>query len=75
LNSRSGSQEPTVQDKIFLQKILKTSNVKRLLHVGLGYQRTELDDAKFEAVTLEQVNAVAQKYLKPDAFVVSVVKP
>ena len=41
---------------------------------GLGYQRTELDDAKFEAVTLEQVKAVAQKYLKPDAFVVSVVK-
>jgi zinc protease len=42
---------------------------------GLGYQRTELDDAKFESVTLEQVKAVAQKYLKPDAFVVSVVKP
>ena len=42
---------------------------------GLGYQRTELDDAKFEAVTLEQVKAVAQKYLKPDAFVVSIVKP
>jgi zinc protease len=42
---------------------------------GLGYQRTDLDDAKFEAVTLAQVKAVAQKYLKPDAFVVSVVKP
>ena len=42
---------------------------------GHGYRRTELDDAKFEAVTLEQVKAVAQKYLKPDAFVVSVVKP
>ena len=42
---------------------------------GLGFKRTELDDAKFEAVTLEQVKAVAQKYLKPDAFVVSVVKP
>ena len=42
---------------------------------GLGYQRTELDDAKFESVTLEQVKTVAQKYLKPDAFVVSVVKP
>jgi zinc protease len=42
---------------------------------GLGYRRTELDDAKFEAVTLEQVKAVAQKYFKPDAFVVSVVKP
>jgi zinc protease len=42
---------------------------------GLGWQRAELDDAKFEAVTLEQVKAVAQKYLKPDAFVVSIVKP
>jgi zinc protease len=42
---------------------------------GLGWQRAELDDAKFEAVTLEQVKAAAQKYLKPDAFVVSVVKP
>jgi zinc protease len=42
---------------------------------GLGWQRTELDDAKYEAVTLEQTKAVAQKYLKPDAFVVSVVKP
>jgi zinc protease len=42
---------------------------------GLGYQRTELDDAKYEAVTLEQIKAAAQKYLKPDAFVVSIVKP
>src|SRR5450432_3509785 len=41
----------------------------------LGYQRTDLDDTKFEAVTLEQVKAVAKKYLKPDAFVVSIVKP
>jgi zinc protease len=42
---------------------------------GLGYQRTELDDAKYEAVTLEQIKAAAKKYLKPDAFVVSIVKP
>ena len=42
---------------------------------GLGWQRAELDDAKYEAVTLEQVKAAAQKYLKPDAFVVSIVKP
>jgi zinc protease len=42
---------------------------------GLGYQRAELDDAKFEAVTMEQIKAVAQKYLKPDALVVAVVKP
>jgi zinc protease len=42
---------------------------------GLGFQRTELDDVKYEAITLEQVKAAAQKYLKPDAFVVSIVKP
>ncbi len=42
---------------------------------GLGWQRAELDDAKYEAVTLEQVKAAAQKYLKPDGFVVSIVKP
>ena len=42
---------------------------------GLGWQRTELDDAKYESVTLEQIKAAAQKYLKPDALVISVVKP
>jgi zinc protease len=42
---------------------------------GLGYQRAELDDTKYEAVTLEQIKAAAQKYLKPDALVVAVVKP
>ncbi len=42
---------------------------------GLGYQRAELDDAKYEAVTQEQVKAAAIKYLKPDAVVVAVVKP
>jgi len=42
---------------------------------GLGWQRSELDDAKYEAVTLEQIKAVAQKYLKPETAVVAVVKP
>jgi zinc protease len=42
---------------------------------GLGWNRAELDDAKYEAVTLEQVKAVAQKFLKPDTFVVSIVRP
>ena len=42
---------------------------------GLGYQRAELDDAKYEAVTLEDIKAVARKYLKPDALVVAAVMP
>ena len=42
---------------------------------GLGWQRGDLDDAKFEAVTLEQIKAVAQKYLKPESAVVAIVKP
>ena len=42
---------------------------------GLGWQRADLDDAKYEAVTLEQTKAIAQKYLKPETAVVAVVKP
>jgi zinc protease len=42
---------------------------------GLGYDYTEAEDAKIEAVTLEQVKAAANKYLKPDALVIAMVKP
>jgi len=42
---------------------------------GLGWQRADLDDAKYEAVTLEQTKAIAQKYLKPETAVIAVVKP
>ncbi|HMP82807.1 MAG TPA: insulinase family protein, partial [Verrucomicrobiota bacterium] len=42
---------------------------------GLGYQYSDSEDAKYQSVTLEQVKAVAQKYLQPDAFVLAVVKP
>ncbi|MEK7707272.1 MAG: pitrilysin family protein [Verrucomicrobiota bacterium] len=42
---------------------------------GLGYANTDAEDAKFEAVTLAQVKAAAQKYLKPDALVIATVKP
>ena len=42
---------------------------------GVGWQRAELDDAKYEAVTLEQVRAAARKYLREDAWVVSIVRP
>jgi len=42
---------------------------------GLGYANVDAEDAKFEAVTREQIKAAAQKYLRPDALVVAVVKP
>ncbi len=42
---------------------------------GLGYSHGDLEDALFEGVTLEQVKAAAQKYLKPDAYVVALVRP
>ncbi len=42
---------------------------------GLGYSHTDSEDALFEAVTLDQVKRVAQKYLRPDALVISLIKP
>ncbi len=42
---------------------------------GLGYAHTDAEDALFEAVTLDQIKTVAQKYLKPDGLVIAVVKP
>jgi zinc protease len=42
---------------------------------GLGYAHSETEDALYEAVTLDQVKAVAENYLKPNALVIAVVKP
>jgi zinc protease len=42
---------------------------------GLGYAHIDTEDAFYAAVTLDEIRAVARKYLKPDALVVSVVKP
>ena len=42
---------------------------------GLGYFHTDHEDALYEAVTLDQVKAAAQKYLQPEALVIAVVKP
>jgi len=42
---------------------------------GLGYQHTDTEDAKYEAVTLEQTRAAASKFLKPESLVVATVKP
>jgi zinc protease len=42
---------------------------------GLGYAHADKEDGLYQAVTAEQIVAVAQKHLRSDAFVVSVVKP
>ena len=42
---------------------------------GLGYVNYDAEDARYEAVTLEQVKVVARKYLRADALVISVVNP
>lgn len=42
---------------------------------GLGYANSYAEDAKIEAVTIDQVRAVAQKYLRPEAAVISVINP
>ncbi len=42
---------------------------------GLGYDYTEHEDDKLQAVTLEDCIAAARKYLVPDRYVVAVVKP
>jgi len=42
---------------------------------GLGFNQSELDDARYEAVTQEEVTAAARKYLRADAMVISLVRP
>src|SRR5207253_10217684 len=42
---------------------------------GLGYAHSEREDAFYEAVTLDQIKAAAQKYLTPNALVIATVRP
>ena len=42
---------------------------------GLGWRHTDTEDARYESVTVEQTREIAQKYLRPDALVVSIVQP
>jgi zinc protease len=41
----------------------------------LGFAHSEKEDALYESVTVEQVQAAAQKYLKADSVTVAVIKP
>lgn len=40
---------------------------------GLGYASSDTEDAKYEAVTAEQIKTVAQKYLQPESAVIAVI--
>jgi predicted Zn-dependent peptidase len=42
---------------------------------GLGYDRSEADDARYEAVALEEVQDVARKYLKENTLAIAIIKP
>ncbi|MBC8097589.1 MAG: insulinase family protein [Akkermansiaceae bacterium] len=42
---------------------------------GLGFAYSDVEDALYEAVTLEEVRSLAQKYLREESAVVSVVGP
>lgn len=43
--------------------------------LGLGYAHSEKEDQLVEAVTLDQITAVAKKYLQAKAMVISAVVP
>jgi zinc protease len=42
---------------------------------GLGFQHGDIEDAKYEAVTLHDIRVVAEKYLRRDALVVAIIQP
>jgi zinc protease len=42
---------------------------------GLGCDHIDLEDARYEAVTLPDIKAVARKYLTPGALVLATIKP
>jgi zinc protease len=42
---------------------------------GLGYAYSDSEDALYDAVTLDQVKAVARKYLLPEALVIASIRP
>jgi zinc protease len=42
---------------------------------GLGYANSDNEDARYEAVTVEQTRTAAQKYLAGTEYVVSIIKP
>jgi zinc protease len=42
---------------------------------GLGFAYAETEDARYEAVTLDQIKLAATKYLRPDAVAIAIIRP
>ena len=42
---------------------------------GLGYAYSDSEVARYDVVTLDQVKAVARKYLRPEALVIASIRP
>jgi zinc protease len=42
---------------------------------GLGYDNYKSQDAKYQAVNLDEIKKVAEKYLRADGYAVVVVRP
>ena len=41
----------------------------------LGYQHGDAEDTHYQAVTVAQTRAVAEKYLRPDTLVIATIGP
>jgi predicted Zn-dependent peptidase len=64
------------QKKIARQDLGHYATVSALDELfGLGYASSDQDDARYEAVTLEQVKAAARKYLGAGRMVIALVAP
>ncbi|MBI5772722.1 MAG: insulinase family protein [Verrucomicrobia bacterium] len=64
------------QKKISRQDIGSLASATALDELyGLGFANGDTEDARYHAVTLEEIKAVAQKYLRSDALVIATVKP
>lgn len=42
---------------------------------GLGYQNFDAEDARFDAVTVDDIRAAAARYLRPDRYVLALLQP
>ncbi|MEW6305622.1 MAG: pitrilysin family protein [Verrucomicrobiota bacterium] len=64
------------QKKIYRQDLAHQAMTTALDELyGLGYEHSDHEDAEYEAVSLDDVKAAANKYLRPDAMVIAVVEP